>query len=143
MGRMATERVVLSDGTVIPKGQSILVDSSKMWDSKVHPASPDRWDGYRFLRMREDPKKRDIAPLTTTSPEQFAFGYGVHACPGRFFAGNEIKIALAAILLKYEVKFEEGQTPRAFDHGFTCNFDFSVQMSVKRRKGEGGLGFDI
>ncbi|KAB8227102.1 cytochrome P450 [Aspergillus alliaceus] len=139
MGRIATEQVVLSDGTVIPKGQSIIVDSSKMWDSKVHPTSPGKWDGYRFLRMREDPKKRDIAQLITTSPEQIAFGYGVHACPGRFFAGNEIKIALAAILLKYELKLEEGQTPRAFDHGFTCNFDFSVKISVKRRKKEIGI----
>ena len=30
------------------------------------------------------------------------FGYGEHACPGRFFASNEIKIALAHLLLKYD-----------------------------------------
>ncbi|SMY28204.1 unnamed protein product [Zymoseptoria tritici ST99CH_1A5] len=133
MGRIATERVTLSNGTVIPKGQSILVDSSRMWDAKVHPSSPKTWDGYRFLRMREDPMKRDMAPLVSTSPDHIAFGYGVHACPGRFFAANEVKIALIYILLKYELRFEEGQMPRAFDHGFTCVSDPSLKLSVRRR----------
>jgi cytochrome P450 len=32
------------------------------------------------------------------------FGYGKHACPGRFFALNEVKIFVAHILLNYEIK---------------------------------------
>jgi hypothetical protein len=31
------------------------------------------------------------------------FGYGRHACPGRFFAANEIKMIMAEILLRYEI----------------------------------------
>lgn len=54
--------------------------------------------------MGEGPKNRNIAQLIATSPEQIAFRYGVHACPGHPFAGNEIKIALSRILLKDEVK---------------------------------------
>lgn len=31
------------------------------------------------------------------------FGYGKHACPGRFFAGNELKLILVKMLEKYEI----------------------------------------
>jgi cytochrome P450 len=39
-----------------------------------------------------------------------AFGYGRHACPGRFFASNEIKAIMGYLLLNYDMKFAEGQT---------------------------------
>ena len=133
MGRIATERVVLSDGTEIPKGHSILVDSSMMWDPKIHPESPGEWDGFRFVRMREDPKKQNLAPLVATAPEHLAFGYGNNACPGRFFAANEIKIALIGILLRYDLRLGEGQTPKVLNLGFTCMLDPEIKISIKSR----------
>lgn len=33
------------------------------------------------------------------------FGYGKHACPGRFFALNEVKIFVAHMLMNYEVEY--------------------------------------
>ncbi len=36
------------------------------------------------------------------------FGFGRHACPGRFFAANEIKLVLAQLLLNYDMKLPEG-----------------------------------
>ncbi|KAK8030950.1 ent-kaurene oxidase [Apiospora arundinis] len=41
-----------------------------------------------------------------------AFGYGKHACPGRFFAANEIKLILAHILLQYDLRMPDGATER-------------------------------
>ena len=32
------------------------------------------------------------------------FGYGRHACPGRFFATNEIKMIVAKMILDYDIK---------------------------------------
>lgn len=41
-----------------------------------------------------------------------SFGFGRHACPGRFFAANEIKLILARMLLDYDIKMPEGvETP--------------------------------
>jgi cytochrome P450 len=40
------------------------------------------------------------------------FGYGRHACPGRFFAANEIKMMLSRFLLNYEFKNEDGSNER-------------------------------
>lgn len=38
-----------------------------------------------------------------------AFGYGNHACPGRAYALDEIKMVLAHMLLQYEWTFADGQ----------------------------------
>jgi len=35
-----------------------------------------------------------------------AFGYGKHACPGRFFAANELKAMLCYVVMNYDVKLE-------------------------------------
>jgi cytochrome P450 len=37
-----------------------------------------------------------------------SFGFGRHACPGRFFAANEIKLILSRILLDYDIKMPDG-----------------------------------
>jgi cytochrome P450 len=34
------------------------------------------------------------------------FGYGRHACPGRFFAMNEVKVFVAHVLLNYDVEYQ-------------------------------------
>ena len=41
-----------------------------------------------------------------------AFGYGRHACPGRFFAANEIKLIFSRILLEYDLRMPDGITER-------------------------------
>jgi cytochrome P450 len=38
------------------------------------------------------------ASLVTTSEAFLAFGHGRHACPGRFFAAQEMKLMLAYVL---------------------------------------------
>lgn len=135
MSRMATEKVVLSDGTVIPKGNLVSVTSNRMWDSKLH-SDPLKWDPKRFLTMREQPEKQHLAQLVTTNPDHLAFGHGQHACPGRFFAANEVKIALITILIKYDIDLIDGETPRVFDYGFSLNADPIVKIKIRRRQQE-------
>lgn len=43
-----------------------------------------------------------------------AFGHGRHACPGRFFAANELKAMLAHVVSEYDVRLEEATYPRNF-----------------------------
>jgi cytochrome P450 len=40
--------------------------------------------------------------FVTTSPESLTWGYGKHACPGCFFADDELKILLFELLRKWE-----------------------------------------
>lgn len=64
------------------------------------------------------------------------FGYGKHACPGRFFAAAEIKTALCHMLLKYDLKPREGPAPRVLSQGMHLYPDPMAAILVRRRKEE-------
>ncbi|RHZ62804.1 putative cytochrome P450 monooxygenase [Aspergillus thermomutatus] len=135
MRRVAQDDIKLSDGTLIPKGSDILVSSHKMWDPAVYP-NPETFDPYRFLRLRETPGHETSAQLVSPSPEHLGFGYGKHACPGRFFAANEVKIALCHILLKYDFKLADGCKPTVRKNGIALNSDPLAKLIVRRRQEE-------
>ncbi|KAI0398945.1 cytochrome P450 [Xylaria palmicola] len=135
MHRLALADVTLSDGTFIPKGSKIAVNASKRLDPAVYD-HPDEFDGARFLRMRDDPEKSKKANLVTTGVESLGFGHGEHACPGRFFAANELKIALIHLLLKYDFKPAQNFAPRIIEVGFDLRIDPTVNVSVRRRESE-------
>ena len=42
--------------------------------------------------------------FVTSSAESLTWGYGVHACPGRFFADNELKVILIELLRKWDFR---------------------------------------
>lgn len=138
MFRLTLEDIKLSDGTVIPANHGLAVSSHKLWDENVY-SNPDQWDGYRFYKMRDEPGKQNVAQLVATGPENLAFGHGVHACPGRFFASNEIKIALVQIIMKYDWELVDPPAQKIIPYGFTLNGNPFIEMRIKRRQPE----FDI
>ena len=50
------------------------------------------------------------AQYVASNPASLSFGYGRHACPGRFFAAQEIKAIMAYILHNYDIRFSAGQS---------------------------------
>ncbi|ETS82300.1 hypothetical protein PFICI_07302 [Pestalotiopsis fici W106-1] len=132
MTRLALEDIKLSDGTVIPANSGLAVSSHRMWDEQVH-THPEKWDPYRFYKMREEPGKQNISQLVSTGPNHLAFGHGLHACPGRFFAANELKILLIIIILQYDWVLPEGSSHRVFEHGFTLVGDPFIEMRIRYR----------
>ena len=135
MRRHVLEDVKLSDGTLIKKGSDLLVSGTRMWDPNFYP-NPEVFDPYRFLKLREVPGHETSAQLVAPSPQHFGFGYGNHACPGRFFAANEIKIALCHMLLKYDISLPEGYTPTPKTNGISFYVDPRARLLVKRRQEE-------
>lgn len=135
MRRMATRDVTLNEGITIRRGERIVVDASAMRDPKIHK-DVDRYDINRFRRMREDPGKMHKAQLVTTSPDHLAFGHGQHACPGRFFASNEVKVALCHLLLKYDWKLAPGNTADPFVVGVNRQINPKTVIMFRRRKEE-------
>lgn len=135
MRRLAEKDMTLSDGTTIHAGDRLFVDTSNMVNPEIH-AEPEKFDIYRFLRMREDPNLANKAQLVTTSPDHMAFGHGLHACPGRFFAANEVKVALCHLLLKYDWKWTEGTTAKPVCRGLSQSVDSENRLLVRRRKEE-------
>ena len=146
MHRYASKEIQLSDGKKIPKGASMIVSLHEMRDESIWPNAA-MYDGYRFYKKRLEPGHENKHQLVMTSKEHMGFGYGVHACPGRFFASNEIKILLVHLLMKYDFKFEEEQgRPKSFELGTEIVCNPTVKMLFKARepeidlRGLGGLG---
>ncbi|OLN97841.1 Dihydromonacolin L monooxygenase LovA 4, partial [Colletotrichum chlorophyti] len=110
MGRVAEADVLLSDGLIIPRGAFSIVTLAAYHDEKLYP-QPQIYNPRRFLELRSQPGQEKNWQLVTTSPEHLGFGYGDHACPGRFLAANEVKIALVYLLMEYDWKLP-GQKPQ-------------------------------
>lgn len=97
--------------------------------------NPDKFDGYRFLRMREAGNNEHIAQLASVSPEHLGFGLGAHACPGRFFGASTTKLVMAHFLLKYEFKLPNDDMtavdPMRF--GFSTLVNPRAKILIRRR----------
>lgn len=136
MRRLASADIQLSDGTLLPKGTSLLVSGERMRDPDVYP-DPETFEPYRFLKLREIPGHETSAQLVSPSPEHMGFGYGNHACPGRFFAVNEVKISLCHILLKYDIKLAPGSArPTVMRTGVLWDADPVARIAIRRRQEE-------
>ncbi|KAG6011269.1 hypothetical protein E4U54_008166 [Claviceps lovelessii] len=135
MRSLAITDVKMSDGTMVPRGDVVAVSAHRMWDSEVYQ-NPDTFDPYRFYRMRQEPGREAMAQLANTSPDQYGFGLGRRACPGRFFATNSAKIALVHILMKYDFQLQDGFVPKSVFRAFGIRFDPGTFIEVKRRNPE-------
>ncbi|TLS27311.1 hypothetical protein PpBr36_04270, partial [Pyricularia pennisetigena] len=109
MGRVALQPVTLPSGLHIPAGAYTTVLLTSHSDPDLFP-SPETYNPRRFLEMRSRPGQDKNWQLVTTSPHHLAFGYGAHACPGRFLAAAEVKIALVRLLMGYDWRVEGGRS---------------------------------
>lgn len=135
MRRLATKDVLLSDGMFIPKNTTVLFPADAMWDPDFYE-NPQEFDPYRYMRMRESPNRQaqTAAQLVSPSPNHLGWGFGQHACPGRFFAANELKIALCQLLLKYDFKLDQERLPEVRRHGTSRTADPVAKLVIRRRE---------
>jgi len=135
LGRVVMDDVTLPDGSVLPKNSEILVSSHPMWDEKVFP-DPEKYDAHRFVNIRQTPGNENRGQLTTTENHFLAFGRGKHECPGRFFAANEVKIAMAYALMNYDIRLMGDKKPTTIVNGFELIADPFASIQVRRRQAE-------
>lgn len=71
-------------------------------------------------------------------------GYGLHACPGRFLASSELKIALAHMILKYDWKLDKSDTmPKFFENETAHMTNPGMKLMLRRRTEEIKLDLDL
>ncbi|KAH6657514.1 cytochrome P450 [Truncatella angustata] len=115
--RKVLRTFTLLDGRVIPAGVTIEIPATAISsDPDVFP-NADQYDPLRFYKMRQQAKESSnesgaLNQFVSVSANSLNFGYGRHACPGRFFAANEIKMIFANALMKYDFKLANGETER-------------------------------
>ncbi|PVH90260.1 cytochrome P450, partial [Periconia macrospinosa] len=135
-GRVVSKDLPLHDGVVIPAGNIIGVPSHAIANDPSVCKDPEHFDGFRWI-MPEDsnPDTPSLPSFVTTNPHNLAWGYGKHACSGRFFANFEIKMVMAHILMNYDMKFEEGRVERPKNIPFELQNapDPSIKVLLKRR----------
>lgn len=127
--------VTFSDGTYIPGGTIVAAVATSTHRDGQNYTDADVFDPFRFSRLREQEGEISKQHYVSTSPTNLGFGHGKHAwcvpivmrgapqaphgaiwlllAPARrFFAANELKIMMANLVLKYDVKFaDEGRRP--------------------------------
>ena len=129
MSRTATRPVTLPNGHILHKGDRCAADTGLMIDPTVYK-DPECFNPYRFAEMRSS-QGQNRAHLVSTSPEHLGFGHGQHACPGRFFAANEVKILLCHLLIKYDWQLEPGYKPHSREAGFAWSSDDDAMILVR------------
>ncbi|KAF5011269.1 hypothetical protein FDECE_2622 [Fusarium decemcellulare] len=139
MLRRAQKDIQLSTGQDIRRGEVITVSSHQMWDTTVYE-NADEWNGYRFYTMRHEAGKENTAQLVSTSVEHVGFGLGIHACPGRFFAANELKVVLSLMLMNYDWRLTTDGEPNAVHFGFNMAADPRRELDFRKCGEWRGMG---
>ncbi|KAK4497493.1 hypothetical protein PRZ48_011944 [Zasmidium cellare] len=135
MHRTATADVELSNGIKIARGQHTAISSHRMW-SNEHYDNPDEFDAFRFFKRRQTPGLEHRSHLVATSPEHLGFSHGKHACPGRFFAANEVKISMLHLILKYDFELKDLGMAKWMEFGTAMVANPKAKIWLKRRQPE-------
>lgn len=126
----------LSDGVELPKGTHFAVASGPILLDEENVPGADKFDPLRFYRKRQAPGESNKHLLPMTDKDHLHFGHGKYACPGRFFAANEMKMILARFLLDYDFKYPEGKgRPRNLTMDENVLPDPAATMLIRRRTG--------
>lgn len=149
MQRVTTSNVTLSTGHTLPPNTRFAFASQSIHRSPLtttfspeyNPISyspPDVFDGLRFYKLREMAGKENRHQFVTTAPDSLSFGHGIHACPGRFFASNEIKVVLIELLRNWDVRLKGdterkgGDRPPSFIKETACVPNMQAVLEFKR-----------
>ena len=108
--RKVMQPIVLSDGTLLPTGTKILAPQAGYSHDENYYPEANTFDALRFFRLRKRSQEDSHRwQFTTIGDTNMNFGAGRHACPGRFFAGNEIKMMLSYYLINFDMKLKDGE----------------------------------
>jgi cytochrome P450 len=134
MTRFTLRPFTFSNGVTVPADTVVAAPATAIHTDGENYPNPDEFDGFRFANLRECDGVTG-QQITSTSVDYLIFGYGRHACPGRFFAANEVKALLAHIIVTYDIKLEEGRrAPRTIIIGSVRMPEKANVMFRKRQK---------
>ncbi|CAG8582454.1 8118_t:CDS:1, partial [Paraglomus occultum] len=72
-------------------------------NSSLHGDNPETFSGFRHVGK---------SPFTKIGRDSITFGLGKHACPGRWLASRNIKMAMSILIRKYEISTLDGKPPK-------------------------------
>ncbi|KAK8055059.1 cytochrome P450 [Apiospora rasikravindrae] len=103
--------VTLPDGSHVPRGTKVGISGWSVHHDDDIYTNATMYDAFRFANGSASGNgdgngngRNKPQALINTSDHFMGFSHGSHACPGRFFAANQMKIALGHIALRYEIE---------------------------------------
>lgn len=98
-----------SNGTTIPEGRDVyLYMKDTAFNTKFYGDTSNDFQLKRYITSYPNGKIVH-SPATKIERSFITFGGGKRACPGRFFAVNNIKICLHNLILRYNIRTETGK----------------------------------
>lgn len=151
------QRDMIIDGYSLKKDDLIMAPSSlsqhdpTFWEQDNAP-SANSWHAERFIKYDPETDRHSFS-VSWTAGKFFPFGGGTHVCPGRVFAKQEILVAIATVLLRFDIKFMEyvgtdrnanlvglGKGPSGFPKAKrqyagngTLEMDGDIRVQIRRR----------
>lgn len=104
LARLALKDWQLSDGTQIPKGTLMFQNEKPMYLDAAIYEDPDQFDPFPRHHRRQQDDEANKHQYVMTSSKHLHFGHGKHACPGGFFASNDIKVLMALVTMRYDIR---------------------------------------
>lgn len=139
VAKAMSRKVIHASGTILPTGQRLSQGATVCvsgWglhhDESVYPR-PFEFVHDRFMTAFEEGAENTGKTAAETDVQYAAWSIGKHACPGRFFAIDLIKIILTHVLMDYDVQLA-GDRPENVWVEYNVIPPPGATMSVRRRK---------
>ena len=94
----------LDENTLLRKGSMVMMPAKvQHFDPAVWGADVNRFDYKRFMKSASDGAGSGFDSKTSSRGAFRGFGGGLHMCPGRHFAMNEILSLAALLILRFDM----------------------------------------
>ncbi|KAI1843743.1 hypothetical protein JX266_010002 [Neoarthrinium moseri] len=135
IGLMRTARrdFHFKDGTLIPAGTRIGVPTISIHHDSTLYSQPQNVDCFRFVGASGGLADTNRFHPARTGLDYLTFGHGKNACPGRFFAVNLMKLVLAEMIVRYDMKLAPGTRVQKRYFGKYMIPNYGLRIMVRER----------
>ncbi|EHK21999.1 uncharacterized protein TRIVIDRAFT_91346 [Trichoderma virens Gv29-8] len=131
----APKGLKLTTGHIIPPGFLVMVRAQPINLSPTLYPEPEKFDAFRFAKMRAQPGNEMKFQHTSTGTDNINFGHGIWACPGRFFASAQVKVVAAHLIRNFDIRLPEGKEKPVPQYGGLAIFpDAVAEIELRSRK---------
>ncbi|KAF7520535.1 hypothetical protein G7054_g12744 [Neopestalotiopsis clavispora] len=132
--RATVTDMTLPDGTYLPKGTKLETATCSIHVDERNYDDATTFNPFRFYNKRQQEGEENKHLFVSVSPDDMSFGFGRHACPGRFFSHTVIKCFLAEFLLNYDVRLPDGHSrPKNLEFQTIVEPDPDAVVLLRRR----------
>ncbi|CZR35743.1 uncharacterized protein FPRO_00134 [Fusarium proliferatum ET1] len=132
--RAAIADMKLPDGTFVPKGTKLEINTCSIHKDQELYKNPEEFDGLRFHKWRKAPGKEKKYMYSSSGTDDLSWGFGRHACPGRYLSAINIKLIMAELLMNYDIKLPDGVSrPKNIEFEVLCSPEPDFEILFKDR----------